>query len=610
MASVSGEADMAAMTRRGALGGLGAMLGSSATGGCGGTALYGDPGARLPDPDPNTPLTIDVHSHVFNLSDTQFRDFVKHTHPDQVAIVDMLGDLGSLAPPADQELAALGGAGPSLLALPSISLPGAPDLGERQYQEAVRSITVARDRLKASPNPRKNRSAVAIDAKLKQLKPTYQEYKNDRRDKRQVRLNTALRQRSMARAMSPTATPFAPSAMSAPCGGTSTTEDATFEGLFDFVMRNFHYRYVNVHDYITEYSTSPTRKIDIMITQIIDYDWPLGDQHTPSSLHDQIRVMERIMKLTNGRVLNFAPFCPFKQVAHGRGYKNEDGSAVDNPMAIVQDAVLNRGHIGVKIYPPMGFLPYGNESLQLRNPAYYWDKTPVRKPLPDANLGRELDEALDVLYNWCLANDVPVMAHTSPGNVADCRYLTDIMVPESWAETARRYPGLRVNFAHFGHTDIVANGGHNAGVLMGYMSEGKHSAGRNLYADSAYFAEVLTEQQQVEDQLRTLFRNTAHKGNAALSHRLMYGTDWEMVIMEGGTTAYLDLFGNILGDLAQDSTISPRHDLAGRFFGLNAASYLGLRKGEANRWRLERFFGSKTLPWMVKLDRAGDTLRA
>jgi hypothetical protein len=83
-----------------------------------------------------------------------------------------------------------------------------------------------------------------------------------------------------------------------------------------------------------------------------------------------------------------------------------------------------------------------------------------------------------------------------------------------------------------------------------------------------------------------------------------------MVIMEGGTTAYLDLFGNILGDLAQDSTISPRHDLAGRFFGLNAASYLGLRKGEANRWRLERFFGSKTLPWMVKLDRAGDTLRA
>ena len=312
-----------------------------------------------------------------------------------------------------------------------------------------------------------------IGARLDGLQPNYQEYKTYRRGQRKVRLDAALQQRSMARAMSPTATPFAPAAMSGPCGGASTNEDISFDGLFDFVMRNFHYRYVNVHDYITEYSASPVRKVDIMITQIIDYDWPLGDQRTHSSLHDQVKVMERIMKLTNGRVLNFAPFCPFKQVAHNRGYRNDDGSAVDNPLAIVQDAVLNRGHIGVKMYPPMGFMPYDNEGLQRRNPDYYWDRTPVRKPLPDATLGRELDDALDALYRWCLANEVPVMAHTSPGNAADCRYLTDIMVPESWAGVVQRYPGLRVNFAHFGHTDIVANSGHNAGVLMGYMTEGR-----------------------------------------------------------------------------------------------------------------------------------------
>jgi predicted TIM-barrel fold metal-dependent hydrolase len=594
---------MAKLTRRGALGALGAMVGSSATAGCG---LGGDLSAKLPDPDPSTPLTIDVHSHVFNLSDTQFRDFVKHAHPDQAAIVDMLGDLGTLAPPADKELAALGGAG---LSLPTLSLPSAPDLGERQYQEARRSMRAAQKRLQDSDNPRKKRSAAKIGARLDGLQPTYHEYKKDRREQRKARLHVALQQRSMARAMSPTATPFAPPAMSGPCGGASTSEDISFDGLFDFVMRNFHYRYVNAHDYITEYSASPVRKVDIMITQIIDYDWPLGDERTHSSLHDQVRVMERIMKLTNGRVLNFAPFCPFKQVAHNRGYRNEDGSAVDNPLAIVQDAVLNRGHIGVKIYPPMGFMPYDNEGLQRRDPDYYWGRTPVRKPLLDASLGRELDDALDALYSWCLANEVPVMAHTSPGNAADCRYLTDIMVPESWAGVVRRYPGLRVNFAHFGHTDIVANSGHNAGVLMSYMTEGRDSAGRHLYADSAYFAEVLTERPQVEGQLRTLLRNSVHKGNAALSHRLMYGSDWEMVIMEGGTTAYLDLFGDILGDLSQDGTISPRHDLADRFFGLNAAAYLGLHKGEANRWRLERFFGSRTLPWMVKLDKTGDTPR-
>ena len=166
-----------------------------------------------------------------------------------------------------------------------------------------------------------------------------------------------------------------------------------------------------------------------------------------------------------------------------------------------------------------------------------------------------------------------------------------------------------MNFAHFGHTDIVANHHQNAEVLTRYMNKGPHGKGRHLYADSGYFAEVLTEEDKLETELGALLRATAHKGDAALSRRLMYGTDWEMVIIEGGTTAYLDLFERVMGGLARDPTINPNGDLADRFFGLNAANYLGLRKGEANRWRLERFFGSKTLPWMVKLDRAGDTLR-
>src|SRR6185295_7066989 len=40
----------------------------------------------------------------------------------------------------------------------------------------------------------------------------------------------------------------------------------TVDGAFDFVMRNFQFRYVNVHDYLVEYSAGPRRKIDLMVT--------------------------------------------------------------------------------------------------------------------------------------------------------------------------------------------------------------------------------------------------------------------------------------------------------------------------------------------------------
>ena len=45
---------------------------------------------------------------------------------------------------------------------------------------------------------------------------------------------------------------------------------ATVDGAFAFVMRDFQFRYVNVHDYLVEYSSGPRRKIDLMVTTHID----------------------------------------------------------------------------------------------------------------------------------------------------------------------------------------------------------------------------------------------------------------------------------------------------------------------------------------------------
>ncbi len=564
------------LARRGVLAGLGSALGGSLTGGC--SPLHGNLRTDLPPFDLNTPLTIDVHSHVFNGSDLQIAKFITHTHPQQAAFADLLEQLGNFAPSAEEELSRLDGILPASV----------KTMADDQYRLARQRLGAAAPRLRAVPAPaapdaRAAAGTVAASSdklrqRLAQLPESYDTYKQELRARRRVRSASA---RSSAT--------LAPASAAPGC----VAGDA--DGLLDFLLRNFHFRYVNVHDYLEVYSVNPTRKVDLMVTQIVDYDWPLGALGTDSPLRDQVKVMERITRLTGGRVLNFVPFCPFKQVAFNRRLEG-----VDNPMDIVQDAVLKRGHVGVKIYPPMGFLPYGNKGL---GPTY-WNDTPVVPKLIGPTLGGDLDDALDGLYRWCLANDVPVMAHTSPSNVAAPKYKNDLMVPLSWQAVVKAYPGLRVNFAHFGHTDVVCNGGVNAGVLMGLMTPGDNTAGGRLYADSGYFAEILADKQKVEAQFRALYLQTAGKGDAALSRRLMYGTDWEMVIIEGGTTAYLDQFEGVLNGLAQDSAINPDKDLADRFFGLNAAVYLGLRRGDYNRARLDGFFGAAKPHWMAKVDKA------
>jgi hypothetical protein len=73
---------------------------------------------------------------------------------------------------------------------------------------------------------------------------------------------------------------------------------------------------------------------------------------------------------------------------------------------------------------------------------------------------------------------------------------------------------------------------------------------------------------------------------------LMYGTDWFMTPQ--GAVPYLD---NMRDALPPD-----RH---GPFYGANAARFLGLRRGEATRRRLEAFYrkwGIADPDWFQRVD--------
>ena len=111
-------------------------------------------------------------------------------------------------------------------------------------------------------------------------------------------------------------------------------------------------------------------------------------------------------------------------------------------------------------------------------------------------------------------NDVPIMAHTSPseGPCLDFKNLTEARY---WKNVPA---GLRVNFGHFGNTEIAQGKTDKTSLYVALMNSGGHGA--NFYADSAYLSHAMSSERDLTDALRKLFEM---KKGALLAHRLMYG---------------------------------------------------------------------------------------
>jgi predicted TIM-barrel fold metal-dependent hydrolase len=247
----------------------------------------------------------------------------------------------------------------------------------------------------------------------------------------------------------------------------------------------------------------------------------------------------------------------------------------------------------------MGFQAYGNSEIS----SGFWNRDWIPEVLRRPDINVRLDAALGSLYDWCVSNGVPIMAHSARSNAPTADF-GNLSGAQGWRKAVRKFPGLRVNFGHFGETSPVEKGTDRAKSFMSLMNT---RAGRHLYADSGYFTEAVSRPEELTAILRALFESTAMKGSAALAQRLLYGTDWEMIVLEGrGIKNYLKSFEQVFSTLDQDQNLGAQGKLSDRFFSANAANYLGLHQGDPNRTRLEAFYRQSRIAdvgWMPKVDR-------
>ena len=531
-------------------------------------------------------LTIDTHAHIFNGNDLQISAFLNKVALRKssemsgfaLAVGPLLQGLGwHLAPNSRQELAMLDKLADDLRKCDATDLRHAFDQSKQDgYQLAQREM-----KRTASEYRARQATRFAPEVATDPYAAVHQRIADE-----MIHLPDSLHDYKMQQETKANAAQASPAACPAD----------TITGYIDFVIHHFHYRYVNACEYLTTYSSDSPRKVDLVTACMVDYDyWLNGGKATPATLPEQIEVMARVSQATAGRVHGFVPFCPFREAATAGA--SSDGDA----LKWVKTAIEKFGFIGIKMYPPMGFAAYGNGSLQ-----DYWQ---VERGLPsiayEKDFGLRLDRALDNLYRYCIANGVPIMAHTNQSNGPNDQF-EKLAGAEYWTKAITKHPGLRVSFGHFGNTDPVNGGIDRPRAFMQLMAS---ADGANAFADSAYFGDILDDRVQLTQLLAALYRESLPNGANPLRRRLMYGTDWEMILTTGKSKKYLANFIQTFAQLEQrlGNPVASWAGLSDEFFGKNAARFLGLWKMEPNRVRLERFYKSRNMlvpDWMIKIDKS------
>lgn len=521
--------------------------------------------------NPAAPLTIDTHAHFFNGSDLQIREFLSQTtvgpdselYPLVKAMSGILQGLAwHVAPGALAEKGAISryasllkdceGAD-QMRRVAGSSYQDGYQVGRRQLQVAASALgQTATGAAVLGPT----QGQAGLGAAIADLPESYDAF-----EERRANAATVL------------------------------GSQPTFLGYIQFVLHHFNYRHVNAIDYLTTYSKGSPRKIDLVVASMVDYDWWLArGNSTPTALTDQVDLMAQISVLLGGRVHGFVPFCPFREAM------TLDGSGVGDSMRLVRHAIETGGFIGVKLYPPMGFAAWGNAGKRV------WEG---KKSLPDAaadpGFGARLDGSMQSLFAYCLAFDVPIMAHTNHSNGPYPEF-KDLAGSEYWKQALERFPGLRVNFGHFGDTDPEDHKGERTRLFLKLMTQGEGTAGANAFADSGYFAGALMNQGKMRDVLRILYSGD----NRIMRERLMYGTDWTMILPQKNVERYLSDFIQVMRRIedAEPGIGVRQTTLTDAFFGRNAVEFLGLRSGRGNRSRLDAFYAqNKVLPpdWLTKV---------
>ena len=303
-------------------------------------------------------------------------------------------------------------------------------------------------------------------------------------------------------------------------------------------------------DLVALYSRFFSGAVDLAIPMLVDLASGLEDT-AQTTLDQQIELFEMLSRasmlglIPGAEQLRIHPFVGFDPLrVLNAGYESAVGRAV---LRSVQDAVLEKGFAGVKVYPEMGWRAYGNTAANAGT----------------AERARELDAILDDFFGWCVQNEVPVAAHCNHSNYPNANNdAASYGSPDEWLHVLRAHPALRLNLGHFG-------GAHNdpGAYTWAWTIANAMASYDGLYADvGCHHADDADLMKVHFDVLRQM------AGTTKVTDRLMFGTDWYMEAVNPNPNAFLDEYQKRYQDAFGE-------DQTAKFMSGNALRFLGFAEG-------------------------------
>ncbi|MCX7029610.1 MAG: amidohydrolase family protein, partial [Spirochaetes bacterium] len=238
------------------------------------------------------------------------------------------------------------------------------------------------------------------------------------------------------------------------------------------------------------------------------------------------------------------------------------------------------------------YRPLGNEEVDNARRKHF---RKIRRPRYCRFSGEEIDAVLDELYAFCVAYQVPIVAHCgSDGIEAYPGASFTFGSPEHWRPVLQLHPGLHLDLAHFGWSHGLRymdarqrrrRGGNWIRTILGMLEEFP-----NLYTDVAHH-EVVTG--EAERNFTEDYRAMCADFPGLVPQRLLFGIDWHVITRMDGFETFKAAYTRILGD---SGIFSPSE--IEDFFGGNALRFLGLlpvgtpEGWTGNRARLGAFYAA------------------
>lgn len=339
----------------------------------------------------------------------------------------------------------------------------------------------------------------------------------------------------------------------------------SLDGVLRFATHMLSPRVDNLRSYIKAYGAgSPGVPLAGAVGAMVEFNYWLGPPCNASRMLDQVKLYERLVRLSGGFLLPLVGYNPATDM-------KEDGASLQ----VVENAIEQHGCVGVKIYPPNGFLPYGNGTKEC----------PLPEHLPDRFDGAELDRRLGRLYELCAGLGVPVLAHANMSMGSDDAH-DDLAGPCGWGALDHaadvHVPSLQVNVGHLG-----GDGGDKSTWTANFVKLMGDAKRLRLFGDLGFWDRLGTDR-AAAGRLVDALRATLQRGQRG-ADRVMYGSDWMMMVRVAG----YERFPATVLQVLQGEGIGG--DDIRKVFGGNALACFGLRKTDMNFARFAEHFGPEVM---------------